>query len=121
MKGVRTRELTNPLMEFLGAIAAALVIWFGGREVIAGSMDAGDFIAFSVALFSLYNPIKRISQASNQMFEAVAASERIFDLLDLQPEITSGDRAIDGRITSVSFDDVHLSYGDVRALRGVSL
>ncbi len=120
MKGVRTRELTNPLMEFLGAIAAALVIWVGGREVISGSMGAGDFFAFSVALFSLYNPIKRISQASNQMYEAVAASERIFDLLDLQPKITSGDRAIDGRITSVSFDDVQLSYGDVRALRGVS-
>jgi len=121
MKGVRTRELTNPLMEFLGAIAAALVIWVGGHEVISGSMDAGDFFAFSVALFSLYNPIKRISQASNQMFEAVAASERIFDLLDRKPEITSGENSIEGRITSVVFDDISLAYGEVRALRGVSL
>ena len=121
MKGVRTRELTNPLMEFLGAIAAALVIWFGGREIMAGRMEFPEFMQFTVALFSIYNPIKRISQASNQMFEAVAASERIFDLLGREPSIASGDLSIDGRIDSVRFEDVRLSYGDVLALRGVSL
>ncbi|MEX1312367.1 MAG: ABC transporter ATP-binding protein, partial [Candidatus Sulfomarinibacteraceae bacterium] len=121
MKGVRTRELTNPLMEFLGAIAAAFVIWVGGHQVISGQMEAGDFIAFAVALFSLYNPIKRISQASNQMYEAVAASERIFDLLEREPTINSGSVALDGPVTSVVFDDVRLSYGEIPALRGVSL
>ncbi len=121
MKGVRTRELTNPLMEFLGSIAAALVIWVGGREVIAGHMEAGDFFAFSVALFSLYNPIKRISQASNRMYEAVAASERIFDLLGRTPTIASGGVPIGGPITSVVLRDVHQNYGSVHALRGISL
>jgi len=121
MKGVRTRELTNPLMEFLGAIAAALVIWFGGREIMAGRMEFPEFMQFTVALFSIYNPVKRISQASNQMFEAVAASERIFDLLGREPSITSGGHSIEGAIGSVSFDDVYLSYGEVEALRGVSL
>jgi subfamily B ATP-binding cassette protein MsbA len=120
MKGVRTKELTNPLMEFLGAIAAAVVIWVGGNEVIAGRMETGAFFAFSVALFSLYNPIKRISQSSNQMFEAVAASERIFDLLGRSPEIASGGRPLDGPITSIEFDNVHQRYGTVEALRGVS-
>jgi subfamily B ATP-binding cassette protein MsbA len=121
MRGVRTRELTNPLMEFLGAIAAAFVIWVGGHQVISGQMEAGDFIAFAVALFSLYNPIKRISQASNQMYEAVAASERIYDLLEREPTINSGSVALDGPVTSVAFDDVRLSYGEISALRGVSL
>jgi subfamily B ATP-binding cassette protein MsbA len=121
MRGVRTKELTNPLMEFLGAIAAALVIWFGGHEIMAGKMEFGDFMRFTVALFSVYNPVKRISQASNQMFEAVAASERIFDLLGREPAITSGDRFLEGPIHSVAFDHVSLSYGDVQALRDVSL
>lgn len=121
MRGVRTKELTNPLMEFLGAIAAALVIWFGGKEIMAGRLDFGDFMRFTVALFSIYNPVKRISQASNQMFEAVAASERIYDLLARSPSITSGDRTLDGPIRSVAFDDVFLSYGEVPALRGVDL
>jgi subfamily B ATP-binding cassette protein MsbA len=121
MRGVRTKEMTNPLMEFLGAIAAALVIWFGGHEIMAGRLEFGDFMRFTVALFSVYNPVKRISQASNQMFEAVAASERIFDLLALEPVITSGPRRLEGPITSVVFDGVHLDYGDVHALRGVDL
>jgi subfamily B ATP-binding cassette protein MsbA len=121
MRGVRTRELTNPLMEFLGAIAAAGVIWVGGLEVISGRMDAGEFFAFSVALFSLYNPIKRISQSSNQLYEAVAASERIFDLLDRRPSIASGVERLAGPITSIELDDVHLAYGEIEALRGVSL
>jgi len=121
MRGVRTKELTNPLMEFLGAIAAALVIWFGGREIMAGRMEFAEFMRFTVALFSVYNPVKRISQASNQMFEAVAASERIFDLLGRQPEITSGTVRLDGPIRKVEFDDVHQAYGEVQALSGVSL
>ncbi len=121
MKGVRTRELTNPLMEFLGAIAAALVIWFGGQEIMAGRMKFEDFMQFTVALFSIYNPVKRISQASNQMFEAVAASERIFDLLGRKPSITAGERSLEGPIESVGFDHVHLAYGEVEALRGIDL
>lgn len=121
MKGVRTRELTNPLMEFLGAIAAALVIWFGGREIMAGHLEFPDFMQFTVALFSIYNPVKRISQASNQMFEAVAASERIFDLLHREPSIASGAARLDGPVTSIEFDGVHLSYGENPALCGVDL
>ncbi|MEE4270442.1 MAG: ABC transporter ATP-binding protein [Thermoanaerobaculales bacterium] len=121
MRGVRTKELTNPLMEFLGAIAAALVIWFGGREIMAGRMEFAEFMRFTVALFSVYNPVKRISQASNQMFEAVAASERIYDLLARQPEIKSGTVGLEGPIRTVEFDDVHQAYGDIQALRGVSL
>lgn len=121
MKGVRTKELINFLMEFLGAIAAALVIWFGGQEIMAGRMQFEDFMQFTVALFSIYNPVKRISQASNQMFEAVAASERIFDFLERKPSITAGERSIEGPIELVSFDDVHLAYGEVQALRGIDL
>lgn len=121
MRGVRTKELTNPLMEFLGAIAAALVIWFGGQEIMAGRLAFEDFMQFTVTLFSIYNPVKRISQASNQMFEAVAASERIFDLLGREPAITSGPRPLEATIESVAFDDVSLSYGEVPALRGVDL
>ena len=121
MKGVRTREMTNPLMEFLGAIAAALVIWIGGHEILEGRMTVGQFTSFAAAMFSLYNPIKRVSQVANQMFEAVAASERIFDMLGREPAIRSGVVRLEEPITSIELDDVHLSYGPVEALRGVSL
>lgn len=121
MKGVRAREMVNPMMEIIGAIAAALVVWFGGRLIISGEMTAGDFIQFTGALFSMYAPIKRISSVYNQFFEAVAASERIFDMLDREPTIRSGNTTIDEPIDVVEFKDVHLSYGETPALRGVSV
>jgi subfamily B ATP-binding cassette protein MsbA len=121
MKGVRTRELTSPLMEFIGAIAVALVIWFGGRQVIEGQLTAGQFMSFAAALFMIYTPVKRMSVAYNGMFDAVAASERIFSLMERTPSITSGDRRLEGPVETVEFRDVGLSYQGVDALRGVSL
>ncbi len=121
MKGVRTRELTNPLMEFLGSIAAALVIWFGGRQIIEGHMEVGTWVQFAGAMFGLYSPVKRLSQIHNQLYEAVAASERIFDMLGRQPAIRSGARVLEQPISSIELEDVRLSYGEVRALQGVSL
>jgi subfamily B ATP-binding cassette protein MsbA len=121
MKGVRTRELTSPLMEFLGSIGVALVIVIGGTEVIEGHMTAGRFMSFAAALFMLYTPIKRISMVYSSMHEAVAASERIFAMMERTPEISSGGRPLDDAVHSLEFRDVSLSYGDTAALIGVSL
>jgi subfamily B ATP-binding cassette protein MsbA len=120
MKGVRARELASPLMEFIGSIAVALVIWFGGLQVIEGHMTAGQFTSFATALFLLYTPIKRISVVYSSMFESVAASERIFALMEQMPSIASGGETIEGPVESVEFRDVHLGYGDVEVLKGVS-
>jgi subfamily B ATP-binding cassette protein MsbA len=120
MKGVRVREMTSPLMEFIGSLAAALVIWIGGQQIIEGHMTTGDFVRFASALFLLYTPIKRISTVYNQMFEAVAASERIFDMLSRRPTIHSGSERLDTAVVSLDFEDVRLSYGDTKALDGVS-
>jgi len=121
MKGVRARELASPLMEFLGSIAVALVIWFGGSHVIEGHMTAGEFTSFSAALFMLYTPIKRISVVYNSMFEAVAASERIFEMMEREPTITSGGRRLEEPLREIEFRGVDLSYESTPALRNVSL
>ncbi len=121
MKGVRAREMANPVMEFLGAIGAALVLWFGGRLILSSELTPGEFAQFTGALFSLYSPIKRISAVYNQFFEAVAASERIFDMLGRNPSIRSGSLQVDRPIRQIEFRDVGLSYGETQALRGVSL
>jgi subfamily B ATP-binding cassette protein MsbA len=121
MKGVRTRELASPLMELIGSIAVALVIWFGGRQVIEGQLTAGQFTSFAAALFMIYTPVKRMSVVYNGMFDAVAASERIFSLMEREPAIRSGSRRLEGLVESVEFREVGLSYQEVEALRGVSL
>lgn len=123
MKGIRVREMTNPVMELLGAVAGALVIWFGGHQILSGQMTPGQFGAFAAAMFGLYNPMKRMSYVYNQMYEAVAASDRIFDMLGREPLIRSGERRLTEPITSLELDDVRLRYDDSgdEALRGVSL
>jgi len=120
MKGVRVREAASPLMEFIGSIAAALVMVFGGIQVIEGNLDMGTFFSFSAALFMVYTPIKRISVVYNQMFDAVAASERIFDMISRQARIKSGPDALEGKVDEVEFRDVTLSYDETQALDGIS-
>jgi subfamily B ATP-binding cassette protein MsbA len=121
VKGIRARELASPVMEFLGSIAFALVIWVGGLQIINDKLTAGDFASFAAALFMIYTPLKQLSGIYNQMHEAVAASERIWDLMDREPVIRSGETPLDGPITEIRFEGVGLNYGEVRALDGVDL
>jgi subfamily B ATP-binding cassette protein MsbA len=84
-------------------------------------MTAGRFMSFATALFLLYTPIKRISVIYNKMYDAVAASERIFDMIGREPEITSGSTRLTEPIAEVEFDHVSLSYDRTPALEDVSL
>ncbi len=121
MKGVRAREMSGPVMEFVGSFAVALVIWFGGMLIIEGKMSAGQFGSFAMALFMIYTPLKRISKIYSQMFEAVAASERIWTMLDRSPLVLSGAQGLKAPIQEVSFEEVTLKYGEIVALQGVTL
>ena len=120
MKGVQVKEMVNPVMEFAGSIAIAAVIIVGGLQVINDRMTVGKFFAFATALFLLYPPIKRISTLYNKMFDAVAASERIDQILERKPSILSGSRPVPKSIDSVELDQVVLRYGSTTALDGVS-
>lgn len=121
MKGVATNNLVLPLMETLGAVGVAVVIFIGGKEVIDGQMTVGTFFSFTAALFMLYTPVQSISKMYNQMQDAVAAGERIFRFLDLEPAMPpSGGKTLE-TIDTVKLENVHLRYGEHHALRGVGL
>ncbi len=121
MKGVKIAELVSPMMETLGSIGVATVIIIGGNQVIEGEMTVGSFFSFLTALFMLYTPIKRISGLYNRMQDAVAASERIFFLLDKKPSIKGGNKKMPELIESIEFNNVTLKYGKKTALRNISL
>ncbi len=120
LKQVRISQLTNPLMEVLGAVVIAIVIYVGGHEVIAGRMSTGAFFSFMTALFMLYNPIKVTSAMYSQLQDAVAASERVFAVIDLQPQIKSGTKEMPEAIGRVCLENVSLEYDEKVALRDVS-
>ena len=121
MKGVRTNALVSPLMEIIGAAAAALVIIMGGMEVINGNLTVGAFFSFMTALFMLYTPIKRISSIYNQFQQAIAANERINDIFNQSADIQEGEKILEHTIQKIDFQNVSLKYDDKIALQNINL
>jgi len=121
LKQVKINALTSPIMEILGSVAIGVVIYIGGTEVIEGRMSVGSFFAFATALFMLYTPIKRISSIYNQSQDAVVANERMFELLNNQPTVRSGQVELKEKITHLSVLNTSLNYGEKTALNNISL
>ena len=87
MKDAKYRCLQHPLMEFIGGIAIAAIIWFGGKQVIDGTATAGTFFAFLTALIAAYEPIKGVTRINSIIQQGMAAAARVFAILDVKPEI----------------------------------
>ncbi|TKX32506.1 ABC transporter ATP-binding protein [Campylobacter aviculae] len=109
LKSARIGSLTSPMMEIIGSIGVAVVIIVGGHEVIRGNMSVGSFFSFISALFWAYTPIKRLSSLYGSIQGAVAASERTFYLLDLEPKIKGGDKKLKN-IENIKFEKVKFAY-----------
>jgi subfamily B ATP-binding cassette protein MsbA len=114
-----------PLMEFLGGVAIAGALWYGSREIAAGRLTAGEFTSFVAALLLMYGPIKKLSRVNANLQQAVAASERIFELLDLHTEVRGAPEArpLPPLREAIAFENVTFGYDDGHgrnALRGVS-
>ncbi len=89
IRDAKFRSIQHPLMEFIGGIAIAVIIWFGGKEVIYGNETAGAFMSFLVALIAAYEPVKGISKINPAIQRGLAAATRVFDILDIEPSISS--------------------------------
>jgi len=80
MKSTIAKSLSSPVMEFVGGIGIAFIIWFGGSRVISGASTPGTFFSFLTAVMMLYDPIKKLSNLNNIVQEGSAALTRIFKL-----------------------------------------
>jgi subfamily B ATP-binding cassette protein MsbA len=87
LRVVRSQAITSPLMDFIGAVAIAALLWVGRNEIGHGTMLVGTFFAFIVALFKLYDPIRRFGQYYNSFQQAAGASAAIFQFMDDQDEV----------------------------------
>ena len=120
LKQIMINALTGPTLEIFGAVAVAIAIYIGAMEVINDEITVGTFFAFIAALFMLYDPIKVLANIHNKMQDAVAATERMQELFDVNPEIVSGDKVLTD-IDRIVFDNVGLSYDDEMALQNINL
>lgn len=121
MKSVKTAEAVNPLMETLGAVAAGIVIFIGGSEVMDGHLSVGAFFSFLTALFMLYSPIRQLSSVFNKFQDAISANTRIRELFDVKPAIIGGNKELSWSPSTVEVKNVKLSYDDNEALKDVSI
>lgn len=121
IKAVKINTLVSPVMEILGAIAIALVIMIGGHQVINDELTVGTFFSFMAALFMLYTPLKSISSQYNQLQDALAANERINALFLAKAHIQDGIKNAPEDISHIRFENISLSYNNIKALDEVSL
>jgi subfamily B ATP-binding cassette protein MsbA len=114
LKVTSTVSILPPLMEFLGGVAVVALIWHGSTRIGAEGMTQGDFFAFVVAAFMMYGPIKKLSRVNTNLQQAIAASERIFEMLDTHSEVTERPGA--GRLAplqhGIEFRNVSFTYDD---------
>lgn len=77
----------TPFVEFLAAIAVCAIIWYGGVSVIDGVMTTGELIAFLIYAINLANPTRRVAESVGNIQKSLAAADRVFAILDEQPEV----------------------------------
>jgi subfamily B ATP-binding cassette protein MsbA len=87
LKVTSALAILPPLMELLGGLAIVGLIWYGSRQIAEGTLSAGDFAAFVAAAFMMYAPIKKLSRVNATLQQAMAASERIFEILETHSEV----------------------------------
>lgn len=112
VKAEKSRAATGPVNELLAALAISGVILYGGYSVISGIRTQGDFIAFLISVFLLYDPFKKLSRVNNSVQQGLASAERIFEVLDTAPRIAA---PLNPKPLSTSceieFDAVSFTYG----------
>ena len=123
MKSVKYRTLTSPVMEVMGGIGGAGVIWYGGYKVITGASTPGTFFSFLAAVLLLYGPVKKLAKLNTQVQEGMAAVDRVFDIIEMESDIVEPDAPRDLKAGShrVVFQGVQFKYEADLVLKSIDL
>lgn len=123
LKTVRFKALSSPLMEFLGGLGIAMVIWYGGYKVISGTSTAGTFFSFMAAVIMLYAPLKKLSKLNNIIQQGLAGADRVFDILESESDIQEISNPVKFKRGPhhVIFKNVYFKYDEVMVLKDINL
>ncbi len=125
MKSAAVEEASHPAVELLTAIAIALVLYFGGSQVLLGEMTSGDLISFFIAFALMTDPIRKMNDLNMRIRQTQAACDRIFEVLSWQPRQHQAlqPQRIERFLNQIEFDQVEFAYPDApehKVLNGVS-
>ncbi|MBT8357667.1 MAG: ABC transporter ATP-binding protein/permease [Deltaproteobacteria bacterium] len=123
MKEVKARAISSPINLFLGGVGAAVIIWYGGTRVIAGDYTTGTFISFLAAVLLLYAPIKNLSKLNNAIQQGLAATDRVFDIIEMESEVKEpmNPVMIKPGPHSVKFENVFFKYEKEMVLQNINI
>ncbi|QNI36096.1 ABC transporter ATP-binding protein [Edaphobacter albus] len=114
LKSVSVQAISSPLMDAIGSIGIALLLLLGRGRILHHEMTAGSFIAFLVAVFTLYDPVRKFALFYNSFQQALGASEDIFKFMDAQDDVREKKRAyvLKGFHQEIKFEHVGFGYVD---------
>jgi ATP-binding cassette, subfamily B, bacterial MsbA len=112
LRSVRVQAISSPLMDAIGAVGIALLLWLGRERILHERMTIGSFIAFIMAVFMLYDPVRKFALFYNSFQQALGASEEIFRFMDAQDDVREKKRAhvLKGFKDSIAFSQVDFAY-----------
>ncbi|MEZ5690127.1 MAG: ABC transporter ATP-binding protein [Rickettsiales bacterium] len=111
-KSAKVQAAATPMIEILSGVSIALVIWYGGFQVMEGTITTGAFFSFITAFLMAYKPVRAVSGLNGVLQEGVAAANRLFNILDTEPMIADkeGAKPLDIKSGSIEFKDVVFGY-----------
>src|SRR5664280_2964778 len=123
MKAVSVNAISHPLMEFLGGLGIAAVIFYGGYNVVEGNSTPGTFFSFLAAVLMLYEPVKRLTNVNNTINQGIAGADRVFSIIDLVPDIKDKSDAINLPPVSrgIDIENVTFCYEQTPVLKNINL
>jgi ATP-binding cassette, subfamily B, bacterial MsbA len=124
LRWVKAQAATSPLMELLGAVTIAGLLLYARNEILHHAQTTGGFVAFLYALIKMYEPVKRLTGVNNAYQQAVGASEKVFQFLEVNSQIVEKPGASDlpPFRQEIAFDNVDFDYGNgMPLLRQVNL
>ena len=121
MKSVYMSAIVSPIMNMIAASGMAAVIYIGGTEVFEGRMTVGEFTAFLTAVGLVFEPFRKIGMVYSKIQDALAASERVFAVLDTKSKIVDGPLELKDDITHIEYKNLSLKYEDTYALKNINI
>ncbi len=122
MKVEATRSISSAMVQLMGAVGLALLLFFAGREAMAGRLTAGGFVSLMVSMMAIIPALKQLTNVQNMLQRGVASAQRLFAVLDAEDEQDHGRRPLDRASGVIEFLDITTRYpGQSRpALEGIS-
>jgi subfamily B ATP-binding cassette protein MsbA len=127
LNSVRAQAISSPLMDIIGAVAIALLLLLGRDQIGKGALSVGTFFAFIVAVFKLYDPVRKFALFYNNFQQALGASGNIFEFMDEQDTVRERPHAktLKAFRREIRFEDVRFCYasedGEKEVLSGINL